>query len=461
MRRYLLGTILSLICAFSAIPSPASADFRKTKIAVLDFQLQGMRQDGSDMGKIVAEWLITALVKEGRFDVIERRLLEKVLEEQKIGASGLVDESSASKLGKVLGAKIVITGSVMQFQNVLEVNARIIEVESSSIIAAENVKSTSAVKLEDLVVQMADKIIRDFPLEGYIVQREGDKVLIDLGKRTGVKKGMKFVVYREGRIIKHPKTGEVLDIERIETGTIEIKDVKTKTSDGSILNESEPNAILNGQLVKSNVELATLDTGVLPDETRKKRRGREPRAQEAALSGDLTVQVQALDGQIAELDQLKDNGSSAWKDKYKDVLSSIKSLEGTYKKAPEIDLAYAKVFYAADKLSDSEKYLKKALSLRPQYGEAYVLKGDIEYDAVKKMKPKKRRKLGYGKKARQSYETALKIVQDSDLQAMIFYKLGNVYADLDDDRDTAKEFWQKAVNAAPGSEGARLSRVRM
>ncbi len=140
----------------------------------------------------------------------------------------------------------------MQFQNVMEVNARIIEVESSSIVAAENVKSTSAAKLEDLVVQMAEKIIRDFPLEGYIVQREGNKVLIDLGKRAGVKPGMQFIVYQEGRVIKHPKTGEILDIERIETGTIEITEVKTKTADGRIMKETEHECDRTGQLVKSN-----------------------------------------------------------------------------------------------------------------------------------------------------------------------------------------------------------------
>jgi TolB-like protein/TolA-binding protein len=462
MKRFICSSILSLVIIAGVCVSPDAADFKRTKIAVLDFQLQGMRQDSSDMGKIVAEWLITALVKEGRFDVIERRLLEKVLEEQRIGISGLVDENSASKLGKVLGAKIVITGSVMQFQNVMEVNARIIEVESSSIIAAENVKSTSAVKLEDLVVQMADKIIRDFPLEGYIVQREEDSVLIDLGKRTGVKKGMQFIVFKEGRVIKHPKTGEVLDIERIETGTIEIKDVRTKTANGVILNETIPDAIESGQMVKSNVELATLDTGALPEEPKKKKREREPRNREAAASdGDLISRMGALDAQIADVKQLKDNGNSDWKDKFKEVMSSIKAMEETYKKAPEVELAYAKAYYAADKLSDSEKYLKKAISLRPQYGEAYVLKGDIASDAVRKMKPKKRRKKGYGRKARKEYESALRIVQDSDLQAMVYYKLGNVYADLDDDRDTAKEFWQKAVNTAPGSEGARLSRVRM
>ncbi len=466
MRILIRSSVLSLAFICVAFLSTAAADFKKTKIAVLDFQLQGVKQDSSDMGKIVAEWLTTALVKEGRFDVIERRLLEKVLEEQKIGVSGIVDESSASKLGKVLGAKIVITGSVIRFQNVIEVNARIIEVESSSIMAAENVKSTSTVRLEDLVVQMANKIIRDFPIEGYIVQREGDTVLIDLGKRNGVKKGMQFNVYREGKIIKHPKTGEILDIERIETGTIEIADVKAKTSEGIIVKETEPNDIVNGQFVKSMVEFVPFDNGSasipVEEPKKKKKKGREARSQgvqEAPLPGELIVDTGSLDAQIADLKQLKDNGNNAWKDKLKDVLNEIKSSEGSDKAAPEIQLSYAKAYAAADKSSDAEKYLKKALSLRPQYGEAYIVKGDIDYNTVMKLKPKKRHKKG--KTAFKEYDKALQLVQTSDLQALIYYKIGNAYADLEDDRSTAREYWQKAVKAAPDSEGARLSRIKM
>ncbi len=251
-RSNLIAFLLLTAAAFAALARPASAEFKKTKIAVLDFQVQGRNND-RDIGKIVAEWLITALVKEGRFDVIERRLLEKVLDEQKMGASGVVDAGSASRLGRVLGAKVVITGSVLEFQNILEVNARIIEVESSSIVAAESVKSTSTVKLEDLVVDMAGKIIRDFPLEGYVVRRDERGVLIDLGQQAGVKKGMRFVVFREGRIVKHPRTGEVLEVETIETGEIEVTEVSRKTSSARIVRETDPEAVAYGLMVRSSV----------------------------------------------------------------------------------------------------------------------------------------------------------------------------------------------------------------
>jgi TolB-like protein len=276
-RSTVIVVILAALFFLALLPGAARAEFKKTKIAVLDFQVQGRQHDNADMGKIVAEWFITALVQEGRFDVIERRLLEKVIEEQKIGVSGIVDEGSASKLGKVLGAKIVITGTVLEFQNVLEVNARILEVESSSIIAAENVKSTSgAARLEDLVVEMAQKIISDFPLEGYIAQREEKTVLLDLGQRAGIRRGMRFIAFKEGRVIKHPKTGEILDIETIEAGEIEIVEVNTKTARGTIVREMSPGAVEYGMMVRS----ATKEQSMRLEEAAPREVVRQERVQE-------------------------------------------------------------------------------------------------------------------------------------------------------------------------------------
>lgn len=240
------------------LPAIASAEFSRTKIAVLDFQLQGEEFDNQDMGTIVAEWFITAMVREGRFDVIERRLLEKILGEQKLALSGVVDAESATQIGKLLGVKVIISGSVMKLKDVTEINARIIDVESASIIAAENVRSSATGRLQDLVVEMSEKIIKNFPLEGYIVNRSGDSVTIDLGLRTGVKKGMRFIVYKEGQIIKHPKTGEVLDVERIETGKITIESVSQKICSAKVDEEESPGAINYGQQVKSLIDMTPI-----------------------------------------------------------------------------------------------------------------------------------------------------------------------------------------------------------
>ena len=253
MKKYLVLLLIVPILSVMIQAQAEAADFRKAKLAVLDFQLQGDGFETQDMGIIVAEWFITALVKAGRFDVIERGLIQKLLEEQKLSMTGIVDASTATKIGKFLGVKTIISGSVMKLQNVIEINARIIDVETASIIAAENVKSTAAIKLQDLVVQMSEKIIKNFPLEGYIVNKTDSKVTIDLGRLAGVKEEMEFSVYKEGKIIKHPKTGAIIDVQRIETGKIKITAVRDKIAEGTVLHEESPGSMSYGQLVSSVV----------------------------------------------------------------------------------------------------------------------------------------------------------------------------------------------------------------
>jgi len=100
-----LIAVLMILGISVLMADSAQADFKKIKIAVLDFQVQGEKFETEDIGKIVAEWLITALVKEGRFDVIERRLLEKILQEQKLGVSGVVDSEVSQGLERFLAQK--------------------------------------------------------------------------------------------------------------------------------------------------------------------------------------------------------------------------------------------------------------------------------------------------------------------------------------------------------------------
>jgi WD40 repeat protein/curli biogenesis system outer membrane secretion channel CsgG len=262
--RYLFGALFLLVSALAQTgdasaaskasstgqTSGPSSDFRKIKVAVLDFQQNGTF-DSHDIGKIVAEWFTTALVDSGRFEIIERRLLQQILEEQKIGSSGLIDPRSASQLGRLLGVKTVVSGTVQNYDRTFELNTRLIDVETGSIIVAESVRANSTSSLNTLVNQVADKIIRYFPLQGYVVQRTGERGIIDLGRKAGIRSGMLFRVFVEGAPLKHPMTGEILSVERIDKGLIRIKEVKEKTSTGIIEKETCKNCVKVGQLVST------------------------------------------------------------------------------------------------------------------------------------------------------------------------------------------------------------------
>lgn len=249
VKTLLLSMAMIFLLSVSAYAAP-SADYRKIKVAVLDFQQNG-QFESNDIGKIVAEWFTTTLVDSGRFEIIERRLLQQILDEQKIGASGLIDPRSASQLGRLLGVNTVVSGTVQSYDRTFELNTRLIDVETGSIIIAESVKASSTSSLNALVNQVADKMIRYFPINGYVVQRTGEKGVIDLGRKAGIHPGMVFKVFVEGKPLKHPVTGEILSVERIEKGVIRIKEVKDKTSIGDIEKESCPHCIKVGQLVSA------------------------------------------------------------------------------------------------------------------------------------------------------------------------------------------------------------------
>jgi TolB-like protein len=244
--------VLSVLLAiFSFVWLPvAHADFQRTKIAVLDFELIGDKMETAGMGAILSEWFTTGIVKSGLFDVVERAMLQKIISEQKLSSTGMIDESSAATLGKILGVKVIITGSVLKLRDTIEINSRVISVESGSIIAAENMRSNSGSDLHALVDDMIVKILRNFPLTGYVVKKDPKTAIIDLGLDSGLNSGTEFIVYKEGEVIKHPKTGEVLDVEQIVTGRLRISKVSKNVAVGDIISE-EPGGIQYGQMVKS------------------------------------------------------------------------------------------------------------------------------------------------------------------------------------------------------------------
>ena len=246
MKKIILVCLLALL-----LPGLAAAGFEKTKLAVLDFELQGQKFETDNMGSMVAEWFITALVKDGRFEVVERTLLKKILDEQKLVMSGVVEENVVKELGKILGVKIIISGAILRIGKDTEVNARIIDVVNASIIAAENIRGSGTGSLQDLIITMSERIIKNFPLEGYVVARDGEMVTIDVGMKSGAKLDMEFLVYKEGNVIKHPKTGQVLDVEQIETGKIKIEKVQDKIAIGRIIKGKAEESIVYGQSVKS------------------------------------------------------------------------------------------------------------------------------------------------------------------------------------------------------------------
>jgi curli biogenesis system outer membrane secretion channel CsgG len=114
-------SVLLLALAVGAGSLTAQAP-TKRRIAVLDFDYATVHQwvydifgSDQDIGKGIADMLVTNLVRNGTYSVIERKQLDQVLREQNFQQSGRADPSSAVQLAKILGVDAIIIGSITQF----------------------------------------------------------------------------------------------------------------------------------------------------------------------------------------------------------------------------------------------------------------------------------------------------------------------------------------------------------
>lgn len=86
---------------------------RRTTVAVLDFAK--VEDDTVNaFGRLLAEELVTKLTDIGGFQVVERRFLNKILQEQKWSLTDLVNPKTAVQFGQISGVQALITGQVIQ-----------------------------------------------------------------------------------------------------------------------------------------------------------------------------------------------------------------------------------------------------------------------------------------------------------------------------------------------------------
>lgn len=135
MQRIWLGLVASIImvslgCATTGVSSSFTSDetvvtqyapppsgFTPKRIAVLVFKDKTKESPyKGDVGSMAIDQMISLLVNSDRFQVIERERLDEILKEQNLGKEGIVDQATAAKIGKILGAELIFTGAVTNWE---------------------------------------------------------------------------------------------------------------------------------------------------------------------------------------------------------------------------------------------------------------------------------------------------------------------------------------------------------
>lgn len=242
------------------------------------------REFNAKLAESVEDGVTDEIINMGGAKVYTRSELKKVLEEHKLQASGLVDESTLVKMGKIAGVRYIVTGSVnnvelkwvtmealkgglqrhlglagtalaaaAEAQEGWNLNAeiaiKIIDVETGEIVFSKVVRGKHIIgkvpypnfdALIGGIKRAASKAIADarpelsrwFTVKGYILQTrtspDGKKraALVSIGEKTGLKPNSELIVYTFQEI-QDPFTGKVAcDIVRLPVKLIATEQIQ-------------------------------------------------------------------------------------------------------------------------------------------------------------------------------------------------------------------------------------------
>jgi len=322
-------TLLALTVAWCCSVAPAqdaAPAAAKKRVAVMNFDYGTVRSyvssifgSDQDVGKGISDLLVQKLVQDGKYSVIERNALDKILAEQNLSNSDRADAATAAKIGKVLGVDAIIIGSITQFgrddqhtnvggggyglgkfglggvgtskaKAVVGVSARMVSTSTGEILAAvtgtgESTRSSTSLlgagggwtgggggsldmgssnfantilgeavhKAVDDTGTQLDGAVDKVPtvkleVNGLVADVSGTTLIINVGKKAGVKVGDKLTISRQVRVVKDPATGKVIKSVEDKVGEITVTEADNDSATG-IFSGSGPAKI--GDVVKN------------------------------------------------------------------------------------------------------------------------------------------------------------------------------------------------------------------
>lgn len=253
----------------------------KRRVGVVDFENK-TAYGQNRLGQAASDILITELVKTGKFIVVERDKMNKLLEEQKLGLTGAIDSNTAAQMGKILGLSAIVTGAISNFgvrttgsdylvaqskrqEASCTVDIRVVDAETGQILLADSGKGVSKVSsggflgmgtqgsyaesiegdalrasISQLIVNITSQINKK-PWSCRVAQVVPGKIYLGAGTESGLEVGQKLRVYSQGAEIKDPESGMVLGREEEEIGQMEVSShAGEKLSLGKIVKGRSP-----------------------------------------------------------------------------------------------------------------------------------------------------------------------------------------------------------------------------
>ena len=135
---------------------------RTTTIAVIPLTNASDNQRLTPIAEAIADMLVVQLSRADTLSLVERTEIEKVLREQALTNSTKTDQPL--RLGKVVGAQFVLSGSVLEVDGELLITAHLVDVASTRVAKSHKVR-TRPDRLDRAVAQLSGDLMRGLDVE--------------------------------------------------------------------------------------------------------------------------------------------------------------------------------------------------------------------------------------------------------------------------------------------------------
>ena len=209
--------------------------------------------DRAGMDVVVRREIEARLQANESVRVVEREVLDKLLQELQLGSSELAGADTQLQLGKVLSARMLGFIDFAQVGADITMYLRLVDTETTSLAAqlTRSVKDPSAIPaLADAVAaEVVAKLANGRQLQGLIAEAGSDEgVIINLGARHGVKPGQQFNAVTDGPPIE--AGGKIIGHREVKAALLEVTQVEENYSVAKVLAKAEGAALAKEMKVK-------------------------------------------------------------------------------------------------------------------------------------------------------------------------------------------------------------------
>ncbi|MDI6744855.1 MAG: FlgO family outer membrane protein [Thermodesulfovibrionales bacterium] len=240
----------------------------KKRIAVVDFtDLQG---NITELGRFIAEEMsVTIAGADKGIEVVDRTHLKTIFKEHKLAMSGVIDPTTAKKLGQIAGVDALVTGTITPFGDSVRISVKILDTATAKVIGASSGDIPKTKTIEELLgrgigTETTGQIIpttpsatkpktltrieaNDFIFEAKACKREGQhKVLCYIAITNNLQKTRSLTILIGGNWAGLPPQSIIVDDFGSQYNSVELQfGGKNVRGDYSITYDIPPNLPMN------------------------------------------------------------------------------------------------------------------------------------------------------------------------------------------------------------------------